>query len=135
VRLAQNRALEGARILVAEDSALQARDLKILLEEAGAKVVGPAKTVAEVFALSGSARITCAVLDVMLGQEPVFQAARIFAGRGVAIIFHTGNAGLQELGRDWPNARVVSKPAPFERLLEAVEAACSEKEAAIKRSN
>jgi hypothetical protein len=45
VRPAQNRAWKGMRIFVTENSAPQALDL---LEEAGAKVVGPAKTVAEI---------------------------------------------------------------------------------------
>jgi AmiR/NasT family two-component response regulator len=50
--MARDHPLRGVRILVAEDNALQALDLMALLKEAGAEIIGPAKTVAEVLALA-----------------------------------------------------------------------------------
>jgi FixJ family two-component response regulator len=89
-------------------------------------VFGPARTGTEVLALVASARITCAILDVMLRHEKVFQAARVLGWRGVGIVFHTGSGDVRELRREWPKAQVVTKPAPFELLLEAVMAASRE---------
>lgn len=120
----QDRPLQGRRILIAEDSAIQALDLKTLLEQAGAEVFGPAKTVAEVFALANPAAFDCAVLDVILRKERVLPAAQALKERGVAIVFCTGSADLGDLSAEWPNAGVLSKPVSSERLLEAVRAAC-----------
>jgi len=124
MRPTQDRPLEGVRILIAEDSAIQALDLKALLENGGAEVIGPAKTVAKALALASSAPITCAILDVMLGKERVSPVAGMLARRGIGFVFYTGGAGLDELRREWPKAQVVTKPAPFEALLKAVQAAC-----------
>ena len=114
--------LAGARILVAEDNAIQALDLKLLLQSAGAEVIGPAKTVAEVQALAKAPNLTYAVLDVLLRHEYVFPAARVLQDGGVAIIFHTGTF-VESIRRDWPVAQVVAKPAPPEALLQAIRAA------------
>jgi CheY-like chemotaxis protein len=114
----KHKPLAGARILVAEDNAIQALDLKLLLENAGAEVIGPAKTVAEVLALVRTPNLTCAVLDVVLRHEYVFPAARVLSKQGTAIIFYTGTF-LESIRRDWPAAQVVAKPAPPELLLRA----------------
>jgi len=101
--------LIGARILVAEDNAVLAFDLMTLLRDAGADVVGPAKTVADVLALAGTAAPSCAVLDVYLRGEPVFPAAKALKERGVRLVFYTGAADLDGLRREWPDARIISK--------------------------
>lgn len=120
----QDRPLQGQRILIAEDSAIQALDLKTILEHAGAEVFGPAKTVAEVFALASPIAIDCAVLDVILRKERVLPAAQALKERGIAIVFCTGSAELGGLSGEWPDAEVLSKPVSSQRLLEAVRAAC-----------
>ncbi len=112
--------LKSARILLAEDNAIQAFDLKALLEDAGAKVVGPAAAVAEVFALAASAPLTCAVLDVILHRELVYPAARMLRERGVPLIFYTGSCDAYRRGRDWPDAHIIMKPASSELLIQAI---------------
>jgi DNA-binding response OmpR family regulator len=109
--------LEGTRVLIAEDSAIQAFDLKLFLEGAGAEVFGPASTVAHAAAIAASGHVTAAVLDVVLHGECIFPAARILEELGAAIVFYTASTGLEELRREWPKAGVVSKPAPFELVL------------------
>ncbi len=121
--LAQQQPLKGAHILLAEDNAIQAFDLKGLLEDAGAEVVGPARTVAEVLALAGSPSLTCAVLDVMLRREPVFAAARMLKERGVPIVFYTGSSDVHTLGWGWPDAHIIMKPASSELLIQAIGSA------------
>lgn len=116
--------LAGARILIAEDNAIQALDLKLLLENAGAEVIGPAKTVADVLALIKTPGLTCAVLDVVLRREYVFPAARVLSKQGTAIVFYTGTF-LESIRRDWPAVQVVAKPAPPELVLEAIRDACA----------
>lgn len=111
--------LAGARVLVAEDNAIQAFDLRLLLLNAGVEVIGPAKTVAEVLTVAKTANLNCALLDVVLRHEYVFPAARALSKQGIPIIFYTG-AFLESIKRDWPTAQVVAKPAPAELLLQAI---------------
>ncbi len=120
----QDRPLIGARILVAEDNALQAFDLMTLLKDAGAEIVGPAKTVADVLALAGTEALCCALLDVYLRREPVFPAAKALRERGVRLVFYTGGADLDSLRREWPDARIISKPASPDLLLNTIAAGC-----------
>jgi DNA-binding response OmpR family regulator len=65
----QHQPLRGSRILIAEDDAVQAFDLKMLFEANGAQVVGPARTLMSALALANAAGPTCAVLDIVLGHE------------------------------------------------------------------
>jgi DNA-binding response OmpR family regulator len=116
--------LVSVRVLLAEDNAIQALELKLLLEYAGAEVFGPAKTVADVLALIKNGKYTCAILDVILGRQYVFPAARLLRERGTPIIFYTGSFA-ESIRRDWPNAQVVMKPAPPHLLLDAIRAACA----------
>src|SRR5208337_2524105 len=96
----QKEPLRGTRVLIAEDNAIQALDVKILLEDAGAEVVGPARTAAEVLSLAESPSLNCSVLDVSLRREPVFPAAQVLQERDIAIIFYTGSGDLDNLRRD-----------------------------------
>lgn len=123
--MSRDRPLKGSKILVAEDSAIQALDLKMSLQDAGAEVVGPARSAPEALALAESASLTCAILDVVLRHEPVFRAAELLKSRGIKIVFHTGSSDIQALKRDWPEALIVTKPTPPELLLKAVYAACA----------
>jgi CheY-like chemotaxis protein len=121
----ENRPLKGSRILIAEDNAIQALDLKMSLQDAGAEVIGPARSGPEALALAESASLTCAILDVVLRHELVFGAAWLLKRRGIKIVFHTGSSDIQALRRDWPEAQIVTKPAPPELLLKAVYTACA----------
>lgn len=112
--------LAGAKVLVAEDNALQAYDISCLLRAAGAEVVGPLKTAREALATAGSATLSCAVLDVVLRGESVFPVARALRERGISLVYVTGSADLDGLRKDWPEAQILSKPVPAELLLQAV---------------
>ena len=122
--MAKDTPLAGVCVLLAEDNAIQAFDLKRLMRNAGAEVVGPAKTGADALAFAKTGNYTCALLDVILGREYVFPAARVLRERGTPIIFYTGSF-VESIRRDWPEALVVAKPAPPHLLLEAIRAACA----------
>ncbi len=124
MKLRDELPLKGARILIAEDDAILALDLMTELQAAGAEVLGPARTLAQVLALAAAQALTCAVLDVNLRSETSFPAARLLQERRIGIVFYTGYDGLDALRRDWPDAQVLSKPASPELLLQTVRAAC-----------
>lgn len=115
--------LQGARILIAEDDAILAFDLGIVLRKAGALIVGPALTLAHTFALAKTVPVSAAVLDVSLRDEEVFPAACALQSRGAGIVFYTGYAAVEQLRRDWPGAQVLTKPAAPRVLVEAVRQA------------
>jgi CheY-like chemotaxis protein len=120
----QVQPLRGARILVAEDNALLAFDMASLLKKAGAEVLGPATTLRATLAFAKEAVLNCAVLDVNLGRDTVFSAARVLKERGVRMIFHTGHGEWEMLQQEWPGAQVLTKPAPSSLLIRAVCEAC-----------
>ncbi|MGO9985035.1 MAG: response regulator [Rhodomicrobium sp.] len=119
-----DRPLESARILIAEDNAILALDLMDLLGNAGAQIVGPAATLAKTLVLAKSATLTCAILDVNLGNELVFPAAQVLKERGIGMIFYTGCEDWEKLSQDWPDAQVLTKPAPLALLMRTVCGAC-----------
>ncbi len=85
--------LAGKSILVVEDDAAIALDLRVALGKAGATVVGPAGSVAEAFAALAENRIDAAVLDVRLRRdELVFPVADSLAALRVPFIFASGRS-------------------------------------------
>lgn len=115
--------LQGARILIAEDDAILAFDLGIVLQKAGAEILGPTLTLSHALSLAQTTPMSAAVLDVSLRNEEVFPAAQALQGRGVGIVFYTGYAAVDQLRRDWPDAQVLTKPTPARVLVEAVRRA------------
>jgi DNA-binding response OmpR family regulator len=115
--------LRGTRVLVAEDDALLALEIVCLLRNAGAEVLGPAKTLAAALVLAKTNLLSCAVLDVDLRGETVFPAARLLKDRGVRIIFHTGFGEPDLLRREWPDAKVLTKPSSLELMIRTVREA------------
>jgi CheY-like chemotaxis protein len=116
--------LRGARILIAEDNPILAFDLAGLLEEAGAETLGPARNLSEALILVCTPLLDCGVLDVSLGTELVFPAARRLRDRGLGLVFYTGYGDPESLGRAWPSAQILIKPVPPQVLIGAVTTAC-----------
>jgi ActR/RegA family two-component response regulator len=117
---ASEHPLQGARVLIAEDDAILAFDLGITLQKAGAKILGPALTLAHALSLAQTSPMSAAVLDVSLRDEEVFPAAEALRDRGVGIVFYTGYASVDSLRREWPHAQVLTKPTPARLLIQAV---------------
>ena len=60
--------LQGARVLIAEDDAILAFDLGMVLQKAGAKILGPTLTLSHTLSLAQSTSMSAAVLDVNVGR-------------------------------------------------------------------
>ena len=73
--LTKERGVAGARILIVEDDALLALDLKGHMERAGFSVIGPAASASKALELLAQTGCDAAILDVHLGRgqtsEPV----------------------------------------------------------------
>ncbi|WP_201704128.1 response regulator, partial [Paraburkholderia kirstenboschensis] len=90
--MGQGTELQGRRILVVEDDFLVAQALCHLIEEAGAKVVGPIGWADQALAYIGSHEedFDGAVLDVDLHGEKSYPIADWLAEHSVHFVFTTG---------------------------------------------
>ena len=122
-----------ARILVVEDEALIAMDLQALLEEAGYHVLGPANSSAAALALIDNEEPDVALLDVNLGRSDAFGVASVLTERKTQVIFLTGHTAhkLPQAHRHLP---LVSKPYLPQVLLQAVERAVEQRQAAVSQA-
>jgi len=110
--------LKGARVLIVEDAVLLALELETGLQEAGARVIGPAYELQEAMALLDH-QIDAAVLDANLNGRSVIPVAEALAARGVPFVFATGygeSAGAPG-GFDAP---VIRKPYDVTQVAAAV---------------
>jgi DNA-binding response OmpR family regulator len=117
--------LDGVRVLVVEDDFLIGVELAAVLSDAGATVVGPFQTVQSAQSAIASAKdagLAAAILDIRLGAESVAPVARRLSERHVPFVFYTGQSGSDPVSAEWPNSRVVSKPALPATLVRAVAA-------------
>jgi two-component SAPR family response regulator len=88
--------LAGRRILIVEDEYFLADDLRQILSEQHAEVLGPVPTTVEALALVHNDQpIDCAVLDVNLGGKAVFPISVALMERKIPFLFATGYGDSQ----------------------------------------
>jgi DNA-binding NtrC family response regulator len=114
--------LAGAQVLVVEDEAVIAWDIESILCDAGARVVGPAGNLSEALQLADRPDLSAAVLDVRVGADEVEAVARRLTHRHVPFLFYSGQADVDAVRRQWPDAVFLSKPAPPSAIVAAVKA-------------
>ncbi|HEX6101539.1 MAG TPA: response regulator [Alphaproteobacteria bacterium] len=98
------RPLNGLKILLVEDEFFVALELKSMLHDLGAEVVGPVGRLNSARDLAASEPLQGAVLDVKLDGDTSFPLAEELLERGVPVIFTTGfdAAALPVKFRDAP---------------------------------
>jgi CheY-like chemotaxis protein len=89
--------MSGVTVLVVEDDFIVGYDIQTLLEEQGARVIGPAASLLEAQALLATERPTVAVLDVNLGGEYVFPLVTRLREKDVPFVFATAYADNEGL--------------------------------------
>ena len=109
--------LAGARVLIVEDEAVVALDLRTIFERAGAEIVGPFYRLAEAVGAAGREAVSVAVLDLSLGRWKGISVARTLAARGIPFFFYTGRMDIGEIRREWPMCPILAKPASEEALI------------------
>ena len=114
------RPLKGARVLVVDDEFLIAAQLECDLQEAGAQVFGPSHTLQDALAVAEREHLTAAILDIQLGHDNIGPLARHLADRGIPFAFYTGQSDTDPIRTQWPNSKVISKPATAANLIAAI---------------
>ncbi|KEO55505.1 response regulator [Thioclava indica] len=99
------------KVLIAEDEAIVALDLQMMIEDLGARVLGPCATMRAAMTQIAQDLPDAAVLDVMLADGEVYELADRLRDAGVALVFHSGHADPAELLERYPEASVCPKPA------------------------
>jgi DNA-binding NtrC family response regulator len=104
-------ALNGARVLVVEDDFIILVELESILIDAGAQIAGLCRTVKDALAVIDHDGLAAAILDVRLGRETVAPVAQELSKRGIPFFFYTGQADMDSIRMEWPECKIVSKPA------------------------
>ena len=107
-------------MLVVEDEFIIAIEIQANLEEAGARVIGPAYTLAQALELAKKERLSGAMLDLRLGRDSAAPVAEILAERNIPFLFYTGQPTGDPVRRAWPQATTLSKPALGDQIVQAV---------------
>ena len=110
--------LIGKQILVVEDEALVALDLKVTLEGAGMIVIGPVARLADALLLAEKSLPDAAVLDVRLVVGTTLPLAAWLATQGVPILFQTSDPSLIDAAH--ATVPVLRKPFRHEQLIAAL---------------
>jgi DNA-binding NarL/FixJ family response regulator len=111
--------LVGHRILLVEDEALIALDLKSIIRKARGDVAAHAGSLARAMTLAHTPRLSLAILDFRLGTHTSLPAAAKLHALGVPLIFHTAGVA-SEISEAWPQVPIVLKPAAPARLISAL---------------
>ncbi|WP_323766139.1 response regulator [Marinovum sp.] len=106
-------------ILLVEDEAIVAMDLKLQLEDEGFTVVGPAPTVRRALALIEETPPDFAILDVNLNGATSREIAEQLVACGTGFLYLSGYSGSAILDT-LPPGRLVQKPVSFPALLRAI---------------
>ncbi|ANT62924.1 hypothetical protein AYJ57_20820 (plasmid) [Salipiger sp. CCB-MM3] len=104
--------LGAPTVLICEDEAIIALDLKYQVEDMGYRVIGPVATVAAgLEALKGECP-DAAILDVRLREGDVIPLAEELEAMGVGLMFQSGHAIHEEVLDRFPQAQFCNKPLP-----------------------
>jgi DNA-binding NarL/FixJ family response regulator len=111
------------RILIVEDSFLSSQHLARMLEELGAKILGPAPSVAAAMQMLDAAMCDGAVLDINLGPETSEAIALRLETEGIPFFFVSGYASPRQFffRLRFGDHRLIGKPVEPATLREAVK--------------
>jgi len=112
--------LGGITVLLVEDEGMQAMDLQLALEDAGASVIGPVEHVDDAWDLIDLPQLDCAVLDVNLHGEMIFPVADALLEYDVPVIFVTALAD-QQLPQRYRGLPIFHKPLSPEPLTRTIK--------------
>jgi CheY-like chemotaxis protein len=115
--------LAGLRILIAEDETMIAMLLEDMLNELGAEIVGPVKSIDEALGAIEDNALDAAMLDVNLRGERVYAVAAELQRRSIPIVFVSGYSELFDCPPEFHHVPYLKKPFRLDDLSAALETA------------
>jgi DNA-binding response OmpR family regulator len=113
-------ALRGQTALLVEDEVLVSMLAEEVLEEAGCAVL-VAMRLDRALELARDAQISCAILDVNLGNESTsYPVAEVLCNRGIPFIFVSGYGAIG-INNRFASFPMVQKPYTPDVLIDAVQ--------------
>ena len=115
-------------VLIAEDEVLVSMFLADVVEDAGLRVVGVARTVQDAIAKAEADPPDLALLDMNLKGGSGLEVARALATHGTAVLFISGDPGIERdpAVQAVRPAAVLEKPCMPDRLIEALQQVAAE---------
>jgi two-component SAPR family response regulator len=113
--------LSGKHVLVVEDQYFIADDLRRMLADAGANVVGPVSSADQAMDMISGEEIDFALLDINLGDgnDDAYPVAGELHRRNIPFAFVTGYSQLS-IPTPWQSAPHIVKPFHREAVIDAV---------------
>ncbi|MEM8827406.1 MAG: hypothetical protein AAF205_05305 [Pseudomonadota bacterium] len=119
--LATHELLKDKRIVVVEDEVYPGMSIKVILLAAGAQEVRICDGLAAGQAvIAGDFGPDAVVLDLNIGGKDARPLARELVERRIPFVFHTGTIDPKVLAEQFPDQRILAKPAPAEVLCRAL---------------
>lgn len=115
-------ALCDKRVLIVEDNAALAYDLHDIVEDTGARPIGPALDIQAAMHLIITSQVDCALLDVNIGDDLIWPVARQLQKNRVPFSFISAKCSQRELPSDLSSHICLSKPA---KTVEVVSTLCN----------
>lgn len=111
----------SARILIVEDEAIVALELRFVLEDLGHQVIGTAADAASAAAIAAREAFDLALVDINLSDGPTgIEVGRNLARTGALVLYITANPGM--LGQGVSGAvGVLTKPSDERSVQTAVD--------------
>lgn len=110
--------LSGFRVLVVEDEALTAEEIRLLLVEAEGVPVGPVASLGEARRiLKEGPPVDAALLDVNLADGQITPVLEALSARGVPTLVYTGGSLPEGVRERHPDLVALSKPVAPARLI------------------
>ena len=113
--------LSGRSVLVMEDNPVLAADLVLLLEDAGARVIGPFRYLAEGLARLDAGLPDAALLDVELVDGKVLPLAERLRDGGVPFVFYSAKGSSGYEVAKTTGAPLLSKSNPSRAAIELLD--------------
>lgn len=110
--------LSGSRVLIVEDEALTAEEIRLLLMEAEGVPVGPVSSLGEARRLlKEGTPMDAALLDVNLTDGQITPVLESLSARGIPTLVYTGGSLPEGVRERHPDLVALSKPVAPARLI------------------
>jgi CheY-like chemotaxis protein len=110
--------LSGSRVLVVEDEAITAEEIRLLLVEAEGVPVGPVASLSEARRLlKEGTPVDAALLDVNVSDGTITPVLEALSARGIPALVYTGGSLPADVRQRHPDLIALSKPVAPARLI------------------